>query len=828
MVKCFLSHSSNDKDFYVRKVAENLKREVIIIDEYSFEKGMSPIEEIAKFLDETALFVIFISNHSLESDWVKYELSRANELFNEDKINRIYPIIIDKNISYDDLRIPRWMKDSLNIQHIASPKVAARKITARLIEISWKYHPRLKERQRIFVGRNGLVKSAEERLDDFSLITPSVFIASGLPSIGRKSFLKYAITKSNLARESYDFPVVTLSAQDSIEDFILKISDLGLTEPTKGIKKLGTSGLSEKIDIAKTIVKSIVEEKERILIEDNGVIVQSDGIIVDWFQTVISEISSIGYLLFCIASRYRPSKILNRINPVFYIEHIYELDDTERKGLLVRYSKFKNIELSQEDYTFFCGLLSGYPEQVFYAVDLIEDAGIWEAKSKSYKIQQYNSDKAKIILDSLGGNTNLLNLVYLIAKFEFISYETLFNIIGESKYGAELAHLLNSAVCEKLGSAGSYIRINDVLRDYISRNRFSLPEEFDAAIKNHVTEFVNNYSDDNVDISDYIFSAQEAVLRGVSIADELLVPSILVKSIKKLYDEERNYPDAISLADRVLAKEKYIHKNTANYARYIKCQCLARLRNKNFFTEVKLVTEPDKSFLYGFYYRISGELSKAEENFKRVLELRSRDPRAIGELVLIYMQTDEYDIAFDLAKDNYIYKPGNPINAINYFNCLIHKEKNEVNRKELEEVIRKLSLDASEQAQEMVYSARARLLAYHDQDYNAAFTLVEEAIDRFTDAVYPCLLKAELAANSENKVKLSEAVEALGRFTKRKAQTYRTYIKYKAFLMAFEGDSRGAVKLVNDELSGFSDSARKRILARIDYYLSRFTTNDMR
>lgn len=67
MIKCFLSHSSRDKYPYIKAVAAKLKKEAKVFDEETFEEGMSSFEEIARGLDESTLFVIFISGSALES-----------------------------------------------------------------------------------------------------------------------------------------------------------------------------------------------------------------------------------------------------------------------------------------------------------------------------------------------------------------------------------------------------------------------------------------------------------------------------------------------------------------------------------------------------------------------------------------------------------------------------------------------------------------------------------------------------------------------------------------------------------------------------------------
>lgn len=815
MIKCFLSHSSRDKAGYVRTVAKLIRKEATIFDEETFEEGMTAIEEIARGLDESTLFVIFLSNAALNSSWVKNELNQAKELFDSSQIERIYPIIIESGIDHNDSRIPEWMRESINIQPIMKPTIAARKINSRLTELSWKFHPRLKERQEIFVGRNDHIKNIEERLDDFRQPTPIVLISSGLPSIGRKTLLQHAMRKANLVRDSYDFPIVSLSQFDGIEDFILKIYDLGFVSvENHSVRLAGT--FKSKIELAIEIVAQLAHEKERIIVEDRGVLVQSNGEIVDWFSEVISAISINEYLIFGIASQFRVNPAVNRINPSFYAVAVSEMERPERDGLLNRYSKFENVSLNKDDYLFLSDLLTGYPEQVLYAVDLVRDHGIFKARQQSHTIQQYGSDKAKVVLDAFKDDKDVLDFIYFLSRFEFISYDVLFDIVSEEEYFPKLEKLLSSSVCERIGASADYVRVNEVIRDYISRNRFGLTNMFEDAIKKHVSSFLERYEDDNYDISDYIFSVQESLRSGNGIPDEIIVPSVFVKTIKTLYDE-RNYKEALMLAQRVLHKEQYLHKNTIDHIRFILCQCLARLRDSHFFTEVRNISEPDRSFLHGFYYRLAGQHTKAEEYLNRVLEVNGRrDPRVIGELVLVYMQNEEYSLAYDLAKENYYSRSGNPINANNYFACLIRKDKTPENRKELESIIERLSIDKSDRAQEMLDSARARLMAYYEGNETGSMALLEEAIAKFPEVNYPLLTKAELSLFFRNMDGLKEAIDKLEKMTVRNAQTFRTFIKYKAMYLAMSGDSYQAKQLVTKELKGYFGRSLQKLVERLE------------
>ena len=108
MNKIFLSHSSKDKE-YVEYIARKFGKDVAVYDEYSFEVGLKTLDEILKSLDATDLFVIFISDAALESEWVKEELALSHKFLENDKIKQIYPIIIDESITYADPRIPEWL-----------------------------------------------------------------------------------------------------------------------------------------------------------------------------------------------------------------------------------------------------------------------------------------------------------------------------------------------------------------------------------------------------------------------------------------------------------------------------------------------------------------------------------------------------------------------------------------------------------------------------------------------------------------------------------------------------------------------------------------------
>jgi tetratricopeptide (TPR) repeat protein len=817
MIKCFLSHSSLDKVSYIDHVIKDIRKESRIIDSEDFEPGKMTSAEIREKILSSSLFVIFLSNSALDSTWVKDELTLATQFFSAQDMLRIYPIIIDSKITRDDARIPEWMKEKLNLRHITRPTIAARKINARLLELSMSMHVKLKEQNSIFVGRTEAIKSLEERLDDYSKPTPTTIIVSGLPSIGKKTFIKHSLKRSNVIESYFEFTTIYLTRHESIEDFILKLNDSGLVFIDNIFDRLKGS-LDDKKALAIDITKQIISEKERVLIQDNGAIVQEDGSIIDWYKDVIGEVKHAQFLTYCISTTYRANRAIAFNNQAFAIFGIQELDRTERSGLLVRHLRLNNIDLANDDTAFIVNILSGYPRQILYAVELLSSLGIYETKNKSYLIQEYASDKAKVIIDTFSGNQQALELIYLLARMGFVSYKVLFDIVEEDTYFPILFELFSMSICERMGADGDYIRLNDVIRDYVVRNRFSLSEQFRANIDSHVKKYISSIGNDvEDDISNYFFSIKEGLASGESIPENLLIPSMYLKTIKSLYDDERKHGEVIKLAYKVLENEDSMHQNVVDNIRYILCQSLARTRDSRFYDEAKKMPEPSRSFLFGFFNRITGNLSSALEDFHRFSQQKPGDARVNGELIVIYLQTEEIDKAMSLAKQNYIKAPFNPINLINYAQCLF-ATKDIANLNELKKITEQLSKNPSERAQEMAMSINAKILFTFDNKIDDAFELIERTIETYPDVPYPLLTKADIAIQSHNIVHLQSAIDIMESKIQKTDQTYRTFIRYKAVLYSMSGRIYEAKELISKHLKGLPRNAMEKLQNKLDSY----------
>jgi len=92
-MKVFISHSSHDKKF-VRTLKSDLNENGIdtFFDEDSLELGDSLREKLEEALDKSSHFLIILSDNSVKSEWVQFELKEALTLFNKKTLSKIIPL----------------------------------------------------------------------------------------------------------------------------------------------------------------------------------------------------------------------------------------------------------------------------------------------------------------------------------------------------------------------------------------------------------------------------------------------------------------------------------------------------------------------------------------------------------------------------------------------------------------------------------------------------------------------------------------------------------------------------------------------------------------
>ncbi len=820
MPKAFLSHSSKDKKNFVDLVAKQLGENNCIYDSLTFEGGLKTIEEIVKGLESTDLFVIFLSESALESKWVKDELNRAYDLYKIGQLKRIYPIIIDFRIDYNDLRIPEWMREEYDLKPVTRPAVAVRRIKERLKDIAWINHPRLKERERIFVGRNDLIKKFEERIDDIDKVMPLCIIASGLPDTGRRSLVKFCLRKTSIINEYYQNPVLHLVAQDSIENFIMYLNDSGLPGSIN-IENLMITTLEAKYNLAVKQLQDIAKAKQIFFIIDNGCIINSYGQISSWFINIIDKLEPINKVVLAVISRYNPQRSNFKKDNIFHLQ-IPFLNRQERIGLFKRYLDFQKVELKNDDLNLFVGLMQGYPEQVFFTVDFIKD-NLIEAKKNPHLFVEYAAEKVRTVMNRYADDDFALGFLRFLSEFEFASLDLIEQLTMNRERSEKLLEtfFINN-ICERFGVANEYFKLNDAVRDYISRTRISLGDDYKKTINNHINDFLLSKDYFSVDVSDFMFSLKTALLNKIDVPDNIRIPSLYVKTISELYYVSRSYRSIIVLAEKALENEEFMDIAIANEIRYFYCAALIRLGDDRFLSQVMKIHSAEHNFLMGFYYRMNGKYEDAIERLNKYLKDKPKSQKGKRELVQVYLEVDDYDEAINLVRNNINYEGNNEYHIEVYLRCLLKKYSTE-NKDIVLKLLENLRRIPNDHAREMYLTRYATFYAYYERNENKAFEKINEAITTFPTHIHPLLTKAEICQHYDDINGLEDVLRRIKEYDDTygglEVQAHKnTRKKYEAHLFAMKGDKSQALKIINTLIPFYPKKSIDRLKRRIKAY----------
>lgn len=822
MIKAFLSHSSKDKDSYVRNVANWLGKDNIIYDEFTFEEGETPLDEILRGLDRSSLFVIFLSENALSSEWVKRELIEAKIRLDDNSINKIFPIIIDDNLTYEDSRIPDWLRNNYNLKPIKRAQVSAKRIQNKLRELSWSKHPQLKKRNSIFVGRNDHQECFEERIHDFDKRKPSVIIASGFPGVGRRTFLHRALNKTNITECPHKPSSILLDRNVSIEDFILKINDFGLVDLDTQLLSLADKSLDEKIHIIHKVMEAAYNSKELLYIVDDGCIVNYERCLSAWFLKVINEYPNDGFPIFCIASRYNVNFKHRPSNDSFYFIELNELNPNERKRLFKQLLELYDMPLNKDDFDNISSLLSGFPDQAMFAVDILRTDPCTKISEKIPVIVKFNTDKASILLDKYERDENALEFIRLLAQFEVISTNFIFSIVSPEEYYPILERLASEHIVELIGIDGEIIRLNDIVRDYIKRNKIKLKDSFTQTIHSHVENTIIEDRIFEIDSSEYIFTLKEALKNGLNVDDRLLIPSHYLRCMKDIYYSKGKLDQIIQLADIILQKSNNLEARVLQDIRYYLCLALAKKKDRRLLAEVQHIKGDEHTFLLGYYYRLCGRLKEALEKFESIVNGRYVEQRAKREIVQVYVQLEEYEKALGYAKKNYEGNRGNQFHTQAYFNCLVNSSDAKEHADDLKELIENMKGIDSDQSNEMADIAHAIYLAKIDNNETEAIDKIQDCVDAYADNHYPLLALCDLAIKYRRVELLKNGFLQLERLIKRKDISQRTLNRYRAYVYAIDGNSNLALSVIQEDLSRYPQESKERIEQKIiDYATQR-------
>ena len=736
MAKAFLSHSSKDKNL-VGKIANQLGRNNCHFDTLTFEAGRKTIDEIFKGLEETDIFVLFISDYSLQSEWVQKEITHTKKLLNKSIIDRIFPLIIDKDITHKDARIPDWIKKPYNIRYFDNEVLILKKIHQFLRESNFKKYTHVKELYELFVGRHDIMQDFERKIINIENTKPTCIVASSyFEGIGRRTFLRNGLIKTGIIDKWYEPIIVPINSKESIEDFIYK---LNFIQSLADIFKLDFSSLDmqSKVNLAREYILKFVNSGEIIFIIDDGSIVLANHQFVDWFKDLISDSTINNQISICLISKFKPKEVLVRKLGNILSFRVNELSKPDTQTFFIQYLKLCGIELTPDDIKFFLQYLNGIPGQIIYASNLIETMGVFEAKRNVQDIEEFDELQALSVLEFLDDDELSKQILIALSKFEIISYDLVYKIFGESdELYKSIQKLYDLSLFYSVSSTHDYLKLNSSISDYINRSRLVLNQIYNDRIKDITKELIsqpielNEYSD----YSEFLFTLQMMIKNNQTIPSKYLIPSFILKSMVQEY-YNRQYKTVIELAKKVLENPVKFDYQIIRETRYWLCLAYSRTQDDRFFEEIghfkdqRDETNKDFFFLLGFYYRNSDRINDAERNYLTVLEIDENHSRTKRELVIVYQRNNEYMKALNWAKDNYYRYRTNILHIHAYFTCLIKKQN--LSGEEIEmlrELLKNAKKSMDKKANDIYREMQAEYDYYIDGKSDKAIAALEESL----------------------------------------------------------------------------------------------------
>lgn len=453
-------------------------------------------------MNECDIFVLLISNNSLNSSWVQKEIELASKLMiTRDLI--FLPYNIDPNVKPLDKRIDEWVWKKL-IKYYEYPKLMGRAIQRKINDHIAAKFPDIKSLDELFVGRNNDMGKLEHDFYRENLSCLKSIFISGFPFIGRKTVYKRFIQQYIKKNASYKPVIIRLSNTDSIEQFAIYLNEhVGLLKSTSIIDEV-SKGKENTIELCSKLLLTLMDYNEKLVIEDDACIVKAGGAIVDWFLDLVHMQSLPSEVVFYVASRYRPNPSFVSESPLMMEYPMSTLHKEDMYSLFKHCLAIHKQQLDEELIADYVDCFTGYPKQAIDAAEIVCKNNELLAKKKIGRIKESYDGNYAPIWDEF--TEDCRDLVVLLSKFDFISTQLLLDIYRGKDITSLLEELEPFSLCESFGKTNEYICLSPAFADYIARSRYKMSSAFAKTYNMATKAMLAEIDSELTDISSRLYS----------------------------------------------------------------------------------------------------------------------------------------------------------------------------------------------------------------------------------------------------------------------------------------------------------------------------------
>lgn len=329
-----------------------------------------------------------------------------------------------------------------------------------------------------------------------------------------------------------------------------------------------------------------------------------------------------------------------------------------------------------------------------------------------------------------------------------------------------------------------------------------------------MTEFLEKYQYEELDMPDYLLKLKESLIKGGKIDNKYMIPSQYLKTMVELYEKRKDYAKVIEYADIVLKSTNYIEDKLLFEIRYFLCLALAKRRDRRMLREVQNIDGADHEFLLGFYYRMTGKNEKALEKIEKSLNLRKNFSKAKREKVQVLINLERFEDALSAAKENYENDRSNPYHIHAYFLCLIKNDEVDSYKDVLGVLIKNLNKTNSDFGRELEGRCQALYEAYINRDAEMAFALIDDVINRSSTPIYALQDKFDICERLRELSEMEKVINEIESLSM--GDSYgkeRSLLRVKMLYAAYRKDSREVDRL-NQEIDNKNIKMSMDILER--------------
>lgn len=631
MVKAYLAYSSEDLKF-VENVAGLLGRARVVFDRMCFQPGHDFRDSIRSGLAQATVFALFVSQNSLSSTWVKFEIDEAELQQIKGKLAAAVAIIIDESISVKDL--PQWMQRCLAYRVSRHPQ-AVRIIRSRLLEAT------IELGQAPFVGRENLMRdSATLLIPPLDVEPPRLVIVSGLPGIGRRTLISHALKDYLSLDIGPQFRLQETDSWDKLHLFLLDetMASASRIEVAQAIADFRNFNAGERaVEMARLLAIVAKDNVAPVIVDDEGVLLDETARYLPEAVSIFEALQQWNDSYVVIIHRRRPDFVdLDERGIAKAFISVSAIDGDSSARLLTQMFRSVNIEATIEQIQELSIYTGGYPPAIMLACRY----------GKSYGLPSLMADKSDLVDLQARTLWPLLNRLELAEQ----EWRILRLLASEGSLPLEvIAAVENVSPADMVRWIRHLVDLNLILpvqqdleiappiRQTIERMRGRLTNNEYQAIatvlrRRFWSSPVNLPPLKVVDMTIHALAHTDA--RELNKFRDLTLPSLLYRVAKEKYDAPRPLKDldgAIEFAKRALTLEPAHHG-----ARAILFKALVRKEEwsgaERVLLEIVQRGRRQQFYLKGFLEWKRGRLKEAVEAFRSALDVGDISVSAFRDL----------------------------------------------------------------------------------------------------------------------------------------------------------------------------------------------------